>query len=75
MGEPREWPHWFSKEDLDYYVGEYTRVGFAGGIDYYRNIDRNWELMKPYAGRIIDIPALFIAGKRILSSTGPPGRC
>jgi pimeloyl-ACP methyl ester carboxylesterase len=25
------------------YVEEYTRTGFRGGLNYYRNIDRNWE--------------------------------
>jgi pimeloyl-ACP methyl ester carboxylesterase len=64
IGEPQEWPSWFSQEDLDYYVGEFSRAGFTGGINYYRNIDRNWELMAPYADRIIDIPALFMAGEK-----------
>jgi len=64
MGEPKEWPPWFSQKDLDYYIGEFTRAGFTGGLNYYRNIDSNWELMKPYTDRFIDIPVLFLAGEK-----------
>jgi pimeloyl-ACP methyl ester carboxylesterase len=35
-----------------------------GGLNWYRNIDRNWELMAPFAGLKIAVPALFIAGDR-----------
>jgi pimeloyl-ACP methyl ester carboxylesterase len=64
MGDPKEFPPWFSQADLDYYVQEFSRAGFHGGINYYRNIDRNWELMAPYADRIMEMPALFMAGER-----------
>ena len=64
MGEPKERPGWLSAEDLNYYVNEFSRVGFTGGINYYRNIDRNWELMAPYALQKIEIPAMFMAGDR-----------
>ena len=42
----------------------YRRSGFAGGLNYYRNIDRNWELMAPYADQAIRCPTLFIAGTK-----------
>lgn len=64
LGEPESLPDWLSQESLDYYVEEFSRAGFAGGINYYRNIDRNWELMAPYAEDTIDIPTLFIAGDK-----------
>ncbi|MBU4317048.1 MAG: alpha/beta hydrolase [Proteobacteria bacterium] len=64
MGEPKESPSWFTAEDLNYYVNEFSRAGFSGGINYYRNIDRNWELMAPYADQTIEIPALFMAGDK-----------
>ena len=37
-------PHWLSESDIDVYAGEFRRTGFAGGLNGYRNIDRNWEL-------------------------------
>lgn len=64
LGEPRELPGWLTREDLDYYVDEFTRAGFQGGINYYRNIDRNWELMAPHAKDEIQLPVLFIAGEK-----------
>jgi pimeloyl-ACP methyl ester carboxylesterase len=30
----------------------------------YRNIDRSWELLAPFAGAKVTIPALYIAGDR-----------
>lgn len=64
LGEPASLPDWLSEEDLDFYVAEFRRAGFAGGINYYRNIDRNWELMADNAGREITLPTLFIGGEK-----------
>ncbi len=62
LGKPTELPSWLTQDDLDYYVDAFTRSGFAGGINYYRNINRNWEVMKAYADKKISCPVLFIAG-------------
>jgi pimeloyl-ACP methyl ester carboxylesterase len=43
-------------------TAEFSRSGFRGGLNWYRNIDRNWELTAPWAGALIRQPALFIAG-------------
>jgi pimeloyl-ACP methyl ester carboxylesterase len=43
-------------------AAEFSRSGFRGGLNWYRNIDRNWELTAPWAGAMIRQPALFIAG-------------
>ena len=64
LGEPTERPDWLSAEDLDYYVDTFTRTGFSGGINYYRNLDRNWELTADYADTLIDAPVVFIAGEK-----------
>jgi len=37
-----------------------------GGLNWYRNIDRNWELLAPFAGAKLTVPALYIAGDRDL---------
>jgi len=57
-------PPWMSDDDLQLYVDEFTRTGFAGGLNWYRNLDRNWEQLATYDGRTIDQPALFITGSR-----------
>jgi pimeloyl-ACP methyl ester carboxylesterase len=57
-------PVWLSEQDLEYYVSEFTRTGFAGGLNWYRNIDRNWELLSAQSGARVPVPALFLAGAR-----------
>ena len=64
IGKPKKLPDWFNPEDLDYYVQEYERAGFRGGVNYYRNIDRNWQLMTKWSGKKLQQPFLFIAGAK-----------
>lgn len=71
MTEPEALPDWLTEEDLDYFTGEFLRAGFRGGLNWYRNIDRNWELSAPFAGRRIEQPALFITGDRDLTLAMP----
>ncbi len=60
--DPPSLPAWLSEADLDYYAQEFSRSGFRGGLNWYRNIDRNWELTAPWHGAQIHQPAIFIAG-------------
>src|SRR5260221_138254 len=55
-------PAWLTDADLDHMAAEFSRSGFRGGLNWYRNLDRNWELTAPWAGALIHQPALFIAG-------------
>jgi pimeloyl-ACP methyl ester carboxylesterase len=59
-------PPWLTEADIDYFAGEFARTGFRGGLNWYRNIDRNWELLAPYAGALVTVPALYVAGDRDL---------
>jgi pimeloyl-ACP methyl ester carboxylesterase len=54
---------WLSEQDLQVYVEAFARTGFTGGLNWYRNIDRNWELTAPYAERRIEQPAMFLTGE------------
>jgi pimeloyl-ACP methyl ester carboxylesterase len=60
--EPQR-PEWLTEEELDVYIDAFTRTGFTGGLNWYRNIDRNWELMAPYAERKVEQPAMFLTGE------------
>jgi len=60
--DPGHLPAWLTDADLDHMAAEFSRSGFRGGLNWYRNIDRNWELTAPWAGALIRQPALFIAG-------------
>jgi pimeloyl-ACP methyl ester carboxylesterase len=55
-------PDWISQEELDHYISEFSRTGFTGGLNWYRNLDRNWETTPELAGAKISVPCLFIAG-------------
>jgi pimeloyl-ACP methyl ester carboxylesterase len=46
--------------------GGRSQTGFGGGLNWYRNIDRNWELLAPFAGSRVSVPALYVAGDRDL---------
>ncbi len=66
---PATLPAWLTEADIDFYAGEFTRAGFRGGLNWYRNIDRNWELLAPWAGAKVTVPALFVTGDRDLVLT------
>jgi pimeloyl-ACP methyl ester carboxylesterase len=40
--------------------------GISWGLNWYRNMDRNWELLAPVSGVQVTVPALYIAGNRDL---------
>jgi pimeloyl-ACP methyl ester carboxylesterase len=61
--EPRV-PRFMTEEDVAVYVAEFERTGFRGGLNWYRNIDRNWELTRGYDERKVEMPALFMCGTR-----------
>lgn len=58
LGEPV-----MSDEDLAVYVAAYEKSGFTGGINWYRNLDRNWHLLGE-VDPIIQQPTLMIYGDR-----------
>jgi pimeloyl-ACP methyl ester carboxylesterase len=55
-------PSWLSEAELDIYAEGFARSGFRGPLNYYRNIDRNWEQMAAFDGTKVTVPALYIAG-------------
>jgi pimeloyl-ACP methyl ester carboxylesterase len=66
LANPASLPHWLTEADVDFYVSEFARTGFRGGLNWFRNIDRNWELLAPVPGVQVTVPALYIAGDRDL---------
>lgn len=55
-------PGWISDAEFDHYVTEFSRTGFTGALNWYRNYDRNWESTPELADAHILVPALFIGG-------------
>ena len=62
--EPESLPAWLTQADLDYLVGEFKGSGFRGGLNWYRNMDRNWEMMGAWRNAKVTVPALFITGEK-----------
>jgi pimeloyl-ACP methyl ester carboxylesterase len=55
-------PDWLTEADVAFYADTFTRTGFTGGINWYRNLDRNWELTASVADAHVTAPSLFIGG-------------
>jgi pimeloyl-ACP methyl ester carboxylesterase len=70
-GAPATLPAWLSEADIDFYAGEFKRSGFRGPLNYYRNVDRNWELMAAFAGAKVTVPALYVAGDHDMVLAAP----
>jgi len=59
LGEPLGDP-----ADLDHYCKVFERTGFRGGINWYRNIDRNAAEHPAVGTRKLDLPCLMLTAER-----------
>jgi pimeloyl-ACP methyl ester carboxylesterase len=66
MADPPVLPPWLTDADIEFYVREFQRTGFTGGLNWYRAVDLSWELLAPFAGAKVTVPALYVAGDRDL---------
>ena len=59
--DERSWPGepLLNAEEMKFFVDTFTRTGFTGGINWYRNFTRNWQTMEPYEEKV-DVPCLMI---------------
>jgi pimeloyl-ACP methyl ester carboxylesterase len=66
---------WLTESELDVYAAEYGRTGFQGGLQGYRiGTDARFAgELKAFAGRTIDVPALFVSGARDWGAYQAPG--
>jgi pimeloyl-ACP methyl ester carboxylesterase len=70
---PDKLPPWLTEADLDFFAGEFKRAGFRGGVNWYRNFDRNWELTPFLDGAKLRQPAVFAAGEHDVVGKMIPG--
>jgi len=59
--DPRE--RFLSDEEMAFFVDTFTRTGFTGGINWYRNFTRNWERSAGIVERV-DAPSLMIMAEK-----------
>ncbi|MFK7915575.1 MAG: alpha/beta fold hydrolase [Pseudomonadales bacterium] len=71
MPDTETLPPWLTQADLDFFVQEFESSGFRGPLNWYRNIDRSWELSGAFQGKTIEQPSLFISGDRDLIRMNP----
>ena len=62
LAPPAGFSEWLTREDLDYYVAQYAKNGFRGGLNWYRNIIRNHRITPELAQAKITQPAHFAVG-------------
>jgi hypothetical protein len=66
---------WLPEDELAVYVEEYKRTGFQGGLNWYRvstNPDHLTDI-ELFAGKKIDVPCIFISGKKDWGAFKDPG--
>jgi pimeloyl-ACP methyl ester carboxylesterase len=56
--------HWLPDNELCVYSDEYARIGFQGGLQWYRCRTQGFGAaeLQVFSGRTIDVPSMFIAG-------------
>lgn len=64
LPNPATLPAWLSDADLSKFAASYRDSGFAGALNLYRNLDRNWWLQHAFSGLKVVTPALYIVGER-----------
>ena len=61
---PKHLPPWIDETDIQAVTAAFRGSGFRGGLNYYRNMDRNWEDQAALVGLKVRVPALFMIGER-----------
>ncbi len=64
LAAPDVLPPWLNEADLAVFVDAYRERGFRGPLNWYRNIDRNWELTSPWQGARVPQSTLYVTGEQ-----------
>jgi pimeloyl-ACP methyl ester carboxylesterase len=62
--QPEKLPAWLGEDDLNFYLAELEHTGLTGPLNYYRNVDLDWELLAGHQGKPLTVASLFIGGDR-----------
>jgi len=60
--KPNALPPFINDGEFENYCRAFARTGFGGGVNWYRNMARNWERTKPWHRMNIPMPAMFLGG-------------
>lgn len=64
LPDPEVFPEWMSAEDLDYFVDQFTRSGFRGPLNRYRNQGRDFDQLPRMGAVPVTQPTCFIGGSK-----------
>jgi pimeloyl-ACP methyl ester carboxylesterase len=71
MVEPPPLPwSWLSDLEMEFFVSEYSRTGFTGGLNWYRSLDLKWAQRKPFEGIRCAVPAYFLGSENDVDLEG-----
>ncbi len=60
--EPSKLPSWLTQKEIDYYAKAYKKTGLTGTLNFYRNVNEDYPLLKEAYKNKITQPVLFIGG-------------
>lgn len=66
-------PDWITQVEVDHYGDTFARTGFFGPVNYYRNLDADWRLMKDIPYSAMSMPIAFMTGTEDWVYTSPWG--
>ncbi|NRB36959.1 MAG: alpha/beta hydrolase [Pseudomonadales bacterium] len=65
MNEAPDLPwSWLSEMELEFFVSEYSRSGFTGGLNWYRSMDIKWQERKALEHIVSAVPAYFLGSEQ-----------
>lgn len=64
LPDPQTLPAWLGPDDFTLFVRSFEQSGFRGGLNYYRNLDQNWESEAAFQGLHVNVPAIYFVGER-----------
>lgn len=71
MTEPPRLPwQWLSALEMEFFVSEYSRSGFTGGLNWYRSMDLKWEQRRPFENVSSAVPAYFLGSEHDVDLEG-----
>ena len=71
MAEPPPLPwRWLSELEMEFFVSEYSRSGFTGGLNWYRSMDLKWEQRRPFENVRSAVPAYFLGSEHDVDLEG-----
>lgn len=70
---PKGLPPYLSAGEFENYYRAFAKSGFGPPINWYRNIERNFELTRPWKNATLDVPTVFVAGEHDFVATSADG--